>query len=99
MNMILAVLDIIGAVMMVSLMKEITADFGLRTRAERWAFFRRIFYAAVAIALFAKGVYRFEHLDRVVDMKDEGSQLVIVAYIIIFPLLRAVGCISQDRWI
>ncbi len=94
---ILALLDIVAAVVMVSLMKEITADFGWGTREERWALMRRIMYALVAIALFAKGAYRVKHLEEQLEPLEFWSQIGLVGYIIMFPLLRAVGWISQDK--
>jgi len=79
-------------------MKAITSDFGVDSAEKRWALVRRIMYCSVAVALFANGVDHINHFERPAELHDYG-QVVILIYIIAFPALRALGLISQDRWI
>ena len=97
MREILAIMDVLGGFAMVALMQQITFGWGWRTVDERWAMVRRIIYAAVAFALFEKGVYRIEHSDPI-PIEDGGAQLVILIALILFPLLRALKVITQDHW-
>lgn len=99
MILMIALLDFVAAIAMLSLMKAITSDWGIATPQQRWALFRRLFYAIVALALAAKGSYRLDHLDEVFDWRDEGAQIIILLYVLVFPALRASGLISQDKWV
>ncbi len=98
MNLFVTVLDFSAAIVMLALMKVITADFGLRTPQERWAMVRRVVYTLMAMALFAKGSHRLENLDAPVDYLDLIPQVMIVIGIILFPAFRALGWLTQDRF-
>jgi hypothetical protein len=95
----LAFLDFLGAVVMLSCMNVVTSEATKSAAAASdrvWAWTRRSVYGLVSIALFAKGLYRLERSPDP-DLIDAAAQIVIVSGLIVFPLLRASGLLSQDR--
>jgi hypothetical protein len=96
MNIFTVILDFVASIVLLSMMKVITGNFGWHTPEQRWATIRRVYYTVMSIALFAKGSHRLENLD-MVDYLDIIPQIVIVAGIMFFPALRALGYLTQDR--
>jgi hypothetical protein len=95
---ILGFLDILGALVMVLSNQKITRRAGIATRLQQWALVRRCIYLLTAMALFVLGIKRFELKDAF-DPSELWAQVVILLYIIVFPLLRAFGWITQDMLI
>jgi hypothetical protein len=73
------------------------ARFG-GTDAERWSMIRRLIYWGAAVALAARATYRFDSI-RPIDAIDAATQIYIVFFIVVFPTLRALKLITQDRLI
>lgn len=73
----------------------ITKHFGWRTTFQRWALGRRVIYFMTAMALLYLGIERFER-HYPVDWSELGANTVILLYIVVFPVLRALDIISQD---
>jgi hypothetical protein len=97
MNIFTVILDFTGAIVLLSMMKVITGNFGWHTPEQRWATIRRIYYTVMSIALFAKGAHRLQNIDAEVDYLDIVPQIVIITGIMFFPALRALGYLTQDR--
>lgn len=102
-NSFICVLDLVAAFVIVALMLETTrhaslSGFILGDAQSRWAFFRRIVYTAVAIALFAKSLFILDGQIRM-QTPDAVIWLVVLAALFIFPALRAAGVVDQDRWV
>ena len=95
---VLGALDMIGAVLMVWAFQRITTIAGLKTTTARWALFRRMLYCSMAFALFGLGVERIFN-DYRADLIECLFQGTLLVGIIIFPLLRAFGWISQDSFV
>jgi hypothetical protein len=89
------VLDAVAGLLMLWSALRITTDWGWHTIRKRWAFFRRVVYFLMAFALFGLGI---GHLDgRYANTIQETLfQILLVMGIMVFPLLRAFGLISQD---
>lgn len=98
MNLVLAILDVLGGLAMVELMKATTPNWTLKTVQGRWSFLRRLVYGAVAVALFANGLIRLDNPPINESFGFDLTQLVILFAIILFPTLRAFGLVSQDKW-
>jgi hypothetical protein len=91
---ILGALDMIAAFTMIWANQRITMIAGVRTVQARWALYRRAVYLLMAVALFVLGVKRFfDDADDVTAAIAQGSLLVGIMF---FPLMRAVGLITQD---
>jgi hypothetical protein len=97
MNILTVILDYAAAIVLLSMMKVITGDYGWRSPEERWATIRRVYYTVMACALFAKGAHRMQYLDADVDYLDIIPQIIIIVGIMFFPALRALGWLTQDR--
>lgn len=100
---LICLLDLAAAFAIICLMLETTKSATMRAfimgdSDGRWAMIRRLVYAIVAIALFAKSVYIWE--GRIlVTVPDAIIWTTILFAIFIFPTLRAFGLINQDRWV
>lgn len=89
--------DMGGGLLVVYLMQTLTphACF-LGTVQERWAMIRRILFALVAYALFTRGVWRINK-PAPVDWIEFHTQILIIAGLVTFAVMRAMGWISQDE--
>jgi hypothetical protein len=85
-----------GFVMVWSFVR-ITTAAGLRTVQARWALFRRFVYACSSIALFGLGVGRWNGEYPLVP-SEAVLQMMLLFGVVIFPLLRAFGWITQDTF-
>ena len=76
---------------------KITTEFGFRSRREVWALMRRFFYYCMSAALMYLGLRRFSGLfpDPSIWQFLAGSAIAIG--IIVFPIMRALGLITQDE--
>lgn len=90
----LGILDMLGAFMMAALFLKITPQWGIKTSQKRWGMLRRANYCVCAVGLFGLGLDRMEGLEG-----ESIFQMMLLYYIMIFPVLRALGFISQDSWI
>jgi hypothetical protein len=95
---VLGILDVIAGIMMVWAFQRITTIASLRTPQARWALFRRCLYGFVAVALFGLGVERLFG-EYPADMIECIFQGVLLFYVMIFPVLRAFGMITQDFYL
>jgi hypothetical protein len=95
---VLGTLDVAAGIMMVWAFQRITTSAGLRTPQARWALFRRCLYGFVAVALFGLGVERLFG-EYPADMTECIFQGVLLFYVMIFPILRAVGLTTQDFYL
>jgi len=92
---LLGILDVIGALVMLWSNQRITRAAGVSNRLAQWALLRRVLYLAATFALFVLGVKRLENLTSF-DPSELIAQSILLIYIILFPLLRAFGWITQD---
>lgn len=92
---LLAIMDITAAVVMLWANQRITTRAGFADRQARWALFRRIIYSATTFALFVLGINRL-YYDRTISDIEVIAQLELLFYIMAFPVMRAVGFITQD---
>lgn len=83
---ILRGLYLFGAVLMLWSAVKITGHFGWRTSQERWALLRRAVYWMLTMSLLCLGF----------GVDGFLSRAMLLLGIILFPLMRAVGLISQD---
>jgi hypothetical protein len=97
MAMVLALIDLVCSLVLVKLMTQITEDWNFSDAQGRWSALRRFVYISVACALFAKGLYRLDEPERV-SVLDLVTQIVILSGLMVFPIMRALGFISQDQW-
>lgn len=102
-NLTVSLIDIGAAFVIVLLMLETTQHASVTgflhgDKQSLWAMFRRLVYCAVAVALFAKGIFIFEGKIYVQPV-DAAIWLTIIFALLIFPTLRALGIIDQDIWI
>jgi len=77
-------------------LQKITTISGFKTKQARWALFRRAVYCQTSVALFGLGI---EHLIgddyRSVALLRLFSFMLVFG-VMVFPLLRAIGAVSQD---
>jgi hypothetical protein len=92
---LLGTLDILGGLVMVWAFQRITTFAGWRTYQQRWALFRRALYVLMAIALFGLGIERVFG-DYRVNRVEWFFQTVLLLGVMVFPVLRAAGLITQD---
>lgn len=92
---LLAIMDITAAVVMLWANQRITTRAGFSDRQARWALFRRVIYSATAFALFVLGINRL-YYDRTISGVEVIAQMELLIYIVVFPIMRAVGFITQD---
>jgi hypothetical protein len=92
---LLAIMDIVAAVVLLWANQRITTKAGLMDRQARWALFRRVMYSVTAFSLFVLGINRL-FFDRTISNIEVLAQLWLLVYIIIFPIMRAAGFITQD---
>jgi hypothetical protein len=94
----LGVFDVLGALVLIWANQRITTAAGFSSPAKRWALFRRMIYCIGAIAFFVLGIGRFSgHYDATTYEAVSHSMLVFI--ILVFPVLRAVGWITQDTFL
>lgn len=93
---VLGVLDIAAALVLLWAMQRITGHAGLNNQQARWALIRRVTYALVAIALFGLGVGRLSGTYVPSGVTWTVFQVILLIYIILFPMLRALDVVSQD---
>ena len=94
---VLGVLDVVAAFVLMWACLRITSQFGFRSSFARWAMFRRLMYFMGMIALFTLGMGRLSgHFDATVY--EAVSHIALLIIVIVFPVLRALGFISQDTW-
>lgn len=93
----LGLLDIGAGMALFWATAKITADFGFRTRRERWALTRRVVQFAMMLALLNLGLKRIEGSYPDPTLGTFWSGAVIASGIIFYPLMRALGWITQDE--
>lgn len=78
---------------------KITVEWGFKNRHQVWATVRRCMYWAMSLALFALGLGRLAgwYPDPGILQFMIGSTIAVC--ITFFPLMRALGYISQDELI
>jgi hypothetical protein len=87
---------ICAAILMLWTLLKITTAAGLWTQQARWALFRRAVYCLLSIALFGLG---WDHLSGDYPATREiVCQSMLVFGVMIFPLLRVMGVITQDTF-
>ena len=95
----LGLFDILGSGLLLWSMQRITTKAGFRDAVERWALLRRAVYCLMTVAMFGLGVERF--LDE--DYRDPNIvslfQAMMIFGVLVFPVLRAFGLITQDRFL
>lgn len=96
-HQILGALDILCAIAMLWSNQRITASAGFSNPQARWALYRRSVYILMTAALFILGVKRF--LDDDDDLLAALAQGGLLIGIMFFPVLRALGFITQDMLI
>lgn len=94
---ILGIEDIICAIVLLWSALKITAHFGIKTPDNWWALGRRVLYLGTSMALIALGVERFDG-SYPVDLGEFTAQSIVLLYVVLFPVLRAIGVITQDRF-
>lgn len=93
---IIGALEIVASIVLLWAMQKVTTVAGLRSTAARWALFRRFIYCEMAVAMFGLGAEHFlGDAYRNVNMIALFQGMVVFG-VMIFPLLRATGWISQD---
>lgn len=93
---LLALMDIMASVILLWANQRITTKAGLYSEQARWALFRRVMYSLTAFSLFVLGVNRL-WFDRTITNIEVFAQLELLVYIMVFPVMRACGFITQDR--
>ncbi len=93
---ILGALDASAGVIMVAALVRITTTAGWRTPQQRWAQFRRGTYSCISIALWGLGWGRMTGDIPAPTLSEFLFQSMLLYGIMIFPLLRWLGWISQD---
>lgn len=96
-------LDLVGCFTIVCLMLETTKHASVSAffhgdKQGAWAMTRRLIYAAVATALFAKCLLILDGQIQVHTL-DSIIWITILFAIIFFPAVRAAGVVDQDRWV
>lgn len=97
MTQTLGFVDTLAGIVMLWSALRITTAAGWRTTQARWALFRRIVYGSTSIALFGLGVGRIDG-DYPASGLQATFQIMLLFGVIIFPLLRAFGWITQDQF-
>jgi hypothetical protein len=102
-NAVVCGIDLVASFVILALMVETTPDASLPgilagDPQSKWAMFRRSMYAAVAIALFAKGLLVLEGRGSM-DFANAMIWFIVLGAFLVFPVMRAFGLINQDRWI
>ena len=93
-QIVLGMIDIAGAFVLLWCAQRITVHAGWRTTVERWAMVRRITYFLSVFALFVLGI---NHLGVAIQTPvQHAAQIIVVVSLILFPILRAAGIITQD---
>ena len=93
---VLGIFDIICAVVLLAAMAKITTKFGFQTLEARWALFRRLVYVVMIYALFRLGIMRLNNSYPAETIEECAWQGVLLFGIMIFPLMRALGFLTQD---
>lgn len=94
----LGVFDILASLLMLAAGLTITTPFGFASPQKRWALFRRGVYILVTWALFSQGA-RFLLAHYTIDFHGAVEHLILVYAIVVFPVLRWAGFISQDTFL
>lgn len=88
--------EVLAALLMLWSLLRITTPAGWHSTQARWALFRRFVYSMMTIALFGLGVGRLDGR-YVADSNEQLMfQMMLLFGVMVFPLLRAFGLISQD---
>jgi hypothetical protein len=95
-RIVLGMLDIAGAFAVVWSMQRITTRAGFCDAQAIWALVRRGIYCLMATALFGLGIDRFFG-GYTTELFESVLQGMLLVSIITFPMLRALGWITQDR--
>jgi len=92
----LGFLDVAVALLILGSMQKITSGAGFSSTQAKWALFRRAVHCSMSVALFILGMMHFGdyHSHNVAVC----CQTVIVSGLGIFPLLRALGFVTQDQF-
>jgi hypothetical protein len=93
----LGLCDALAGIVMLWSALRITSAAGWRTVAARWALFRRFVYGGTSIAFFGLGVGRIDG-DYPVSVPEATFHAMVLVGVIVFPLMRAFGWISQDEF-
>jgi hypothetical protein len=91
------VFDLFASILLFWALLKITTASGLWSAAARWALFRRGIYCLMSIALFGLGWDRVSG-DYPASWGEIAWQVSLVFGIMIFPLLRVMGVITQDTF-
>lgn len=92
---ILGILDVLGSFVLIWANQKITSKSGFMGKLAQWALLRRLAYLSAAFALFYVGVTQVSGRHPS-DALEVAAHAVLLSYVIMFPLLRALGWITQD---
>lgn len=90
------IVEVLAALLMLWSLLRITTPAGWHSTQARWALFRRFVYGMMTIALFGLGIGRLDGRYAVDSDEQLMFQMMLLFGIVVFPLLRAFGFISQD---
>lgn len=93
---IVGIVEVLAALLMLWSLLRITTPAGWHSTQARWALFRRFVYGMMTIALFGLGIGRLDGRYAVDSDEQLMFQMMLLFGIMVFPMLRALGFISQD---
>ena len=96
-NRLLGILNLLASFVLLWAALRITTTAGFRNAQELWALFRRFVYISATLTLFILGVGRLDGDFHTVP-SQALCQIALNFNIVIFPLLRALGWITQDQF-
>lgn len=101
-NVALGILFVLAALAMAWSNQRITTAAGFGSPTARWALVRRTVYVGMAIALARIGLTCLDGdftLGCTMQWKDSVALAAIAFGILLFPMLRALGIITQDTFV
>ena len=93
-NDTLGVVYIFGSLILFWAMAKVTADFGWHSKRAIWSWLRRLVYGVTSVALFGLGLKQFGYHHPLLDC---AFNIIVVANVLVFPMLRVFGWITQDE--
>jgi len=90
--------DVLTGIVMLWSALHITSAAGWCSLQARWALFRRVVYGGTSVALFALGVGRINGDYPLGGGWEAVCHAMLLVGLVSFPLLRALGWITQDQF-
>ena len=91
----LGVFDIFASFVLLWANQKITSRAGFRDKMAQWALLRRFAYLGATFALFYVGVTQVTGIHPSEEL-EVAAHSMLLFYAIVFPMLRALGWITQD---